>query len=294
MFEDQLKFNLSNDKKFVVWLSHDVDRVYKRPSQCLYLAAKQRALRHVTDMFLKESPYWTFHSIMDLENKYNVRSTFFFLNESIRPNLFRPKSFILALGRYSFDDPKVRQIIKDIDAKGWEVGLHGSYRSYQNCELLRREKTALEQILGREVAGIRQHYLNLDIPKTWDIQHSVGLKYDASFGLKQSVGYREGVFYPFRPFKNAFTVFPLTIMDTYLHQQYKSWEAVWDECLRVIKTAESKQTLLSVLWHQQVFYERDYPGYRQLYERVIQECVARKAIFCTGKDIFDYVEPAAS
>ena len=60
-------------------------------------------------------------------------------------------------------------------------------------------------------------------------------------------------------------------------------------CLNIIETAQEKKTLLSLLWHQRVFNEHDFPGYTEIYERLIEECLKRDAQFCTGMDIDSYL-----
>jgi len=287
--DKQVRFTLPSSKKFLVWLSHDVDRVYKTFFHSIYYAINERNIRHFLDYFKKGNPYWNFERIMSLESKHGVRSTFFFLNESMKASVLQPRSFILAKGRYEILDPKIQEIIRKVDHDGWEVGVHGSYESYKNQPLLENEKQTLEGIVNHPVTGIRQHYLNLSIPQTWKIQKSVGLKYDASYGLTQDIGFRDQVFYPFRPFNDEFIVFPLTIMEKPLFDRSKDLEDAWETCLKWIGLAEKKGTLLSLLWHQRIFDEHGFPGYREIYERIIVECLKRDAQFCTGKDIHNYI-----
>ncbi len=272
---------------FIVWLSHDVDRVHKSVMHSIYYALKEKRTCHLRSIFAKPNPYWDFEWIMKTEEKLGVRSTFFFLNETMPLNWFDPKTFILATGRYKFSEPRIKDIIKQLDRNGWEIGLHGSFNSYLNEELLKQEKSDLEDIVGHEVKGVRQHYLNLDVPYTWEIQQKIGLKYDASYGLTKEIGFRDEKYHPFQPFENGFTVFPLAIMDTALFRQYKNWEEAKRGCLEIIDIAEKKKTVLSVLWHQRVFTPGEFPGRPELYEFIIQECQRRRALFCTGNNIFN-------
>ena len=69
---------------------------------------------------------------MKIEEKLNVRSTFFFLNESKKFNILRPKTYELTLGNYNIHDKKIINAIKLLDAGGWEIGVHGSYDSYRS------------------------------------------------------------------------------------------------------------------------------------------------------------------
>ena len=287
--DSQTSLSLPPNKSFLVWLSHDVDRIRKTFLHSLYYAIKDRRVNHVTSFFSSGNPYWNFERIMALEDRYGVKSTFFFLNESMKANIFDPYSFVLAKGRYSITDPSVENIIRKLDRKGWEIGTHGSYGSYNNRDLLEREKNTLEKIVGHPVEGIRQHYLNMDIPETWKIQRALGFQYDASFGLTDDVGWREDVHYPFYPLNDQFTVFPITIMDSALFMKYRDIDTIWKICLGIIEKAQEKKALLSLLWHQRVFNEHDFPGYREIYERLIEECLKRNAQFTTGKDIGSYL-----
>src|SRR3990167_5511945 len=174
-----------HNKKFAVFLSHDVDQARKHLLQALYYFYQQKRFYHLIPQFF-DNPYWTFETITKLEEECSVRSTFFFLNESIHFEILKPKTWRPSLGRYSIFEKEITKVIKKLDRGGWEIGLHGSYNSYRDKTLLANEKEDLEKILGKEVYGIRQHYLNLDIPNTWQIQRNLGLRYDASFGFRRN------------------------------------------------------------------------------------------------------------
>ena len=55
---------------------------------------------------------------MEIEEKYGVRSTFFFLNESKQFNVFRPDEWKLSLGWYNFNEEKIVEIIHKLHAGG--------------------------------------------------------------------------------------------------------------------------------------------------------------------------------
>ena len=274
-----------DNKNFAVCLTHDVDRI--RKTYQYITQSKKGSYLQIRQLFEFRNPYWGFPTIMRIEDKYNIRSTFFFLQESKKMNLLRPKEWVLSRGKYKFNDKKVYGIIQLLDRNGWEIGLHGSYDSYKNEDLLREEKKELEYVLGAEVIGVRQHYLNLEIPKTWRIQQKVGFKYDASFGFRDKVGFRDGRYLQFHPFDDSFLEIPLTIMDSALFSNYDSEDEIWKKCLSLIETIEKRKGLLSVLWHQRVFNEKDFPGWSRIYEDIIKECKKRNAFFETCKDILN-------
>jgi len=223
---------------------------------------------------------------MHIERELNVRSTFFFLNETIRAKLLSPKSWVLAFGRYEFAEPDVGRIIRLLDAGGWEIGLHGSYYSYSNETLMKDEKENLETTLGKPVSGVRQHYLNLSIPETWKIQRRVGFTYDATFGPKRDIGFVQDRYGPFIQPDSQLVIIPLALMDGNLfrkanHDTRKAWELAEG----LIDLAERNDALLSVLWHQRVFNENEFPGYLEIYQQIIVECQRRGAQFLLCRQV---------
>ena len=275
--------NWPNNSPFAVWLTHDVDRVKKAWFHVLYYFLQQRRGYHLISKLRKKEPYWNFDVVMNIEGKHKVKSTFFFLNESLRCSFLKPQEWKLAFGRYDINDEKIKEVIRKLNREGWEIGLHGSYYSYINKDLLFQEKKGLENILMKKINGVRQHYLNISIPMTWKLQHEVGFRYDASFGYTRTIGFREEKYHPFFPLGNEFMVIPLAIMDTALFEESRDPDKAWAKCLEIIELAEEKGALLSILWHNRVFDEKEFPGYALTYEKIIIECKNRNAWFGTGE-----------
>lgn len=265
--------SVAADHTFACCLTHDVDRPFKTYQAAVNLIA-ERDPSELLDLLPHRNPYWTFEKIRGLEAELGVRSTWYFLDEQYlfrdRPvrELLDSRAWQLYAGRYSLDDPRVQDLIETLDENGWEIGLHGSYESYRDADRLATEKETLESLLGREVAGVRQHYLNLEQPTTWINQRAVGFEYDATLGSTQKCGFQYG-YEPLRPFDDEFVVFPVTIMDTLLPDPQTDWETAWNLCEQLLLEARENTAVMSLLWHPRYFSD-DYPGFTRLYRRLIE------------------------
>jgi hypothetical protein len=60
------------------------------------------------------------------------------LNETYPFNLLRLKSWRLSLGYYDIFSDDLQEVMRKLDSQGWEIGLHGSYRSFKEAKLLKR------------------------------------------------------------------------------------------------------------------------------------------------------------
>lgn len=265
-----------DDHNFALCLTHDVDRPYKT-YQSLYYAVRDRRLDHLLDVLPGRNTYWQFDDIMSLEDEFDVRSAFYVLNEPhlLQKDLrawFRLNDWIQHLGRYDIEDTEVIDAVRDLDSGGWEVGLHGSYRSFTDVERLRREKQIIEDHLDGRVVGGRQHHLNLSVPETWRHHADIGLRYDTSLGSRRNNGFQFG-YEPLRPFGGGFVVFPLTLMEVTLPDPSSSYEEARSECEALLTEAAENDAVMTVLWHPRYFSESDFPGYRRLYRWLIQRAL---------------------
>lgn len=284
-----------DDHEFAVCLTHDVDRVYKT-YQSLYYAVSERRPYHLKTLLSDTEPYWQFEEIMALEDRLGVRSSFYFLNEKHlltdkSPTAWlRPTNWIRYTGHYDITDPSIVDVIQTLDQGGWEVGLHGSFDSYVDPDRFAREKQELEDILGHPITGGRQHFLNLEVPDTWQFHREAGLRYDASFGSSSTFGFdapgpvegtediQSGVTVTdrvgtgvFRPFGDDFLEFPLTVMEAPLVEEAGGVDAAWKELQQLLTEARAREAVVTVLWHPRLFNEVEFPGYRRLYEQLVAE-----------------------
>jgi len=283
------------DYSFALCLTHDVDRPYKRIFHKIYYGIKgPNKLYHFKSLFRRDNPYWQFEYIMKIESSLGVRSSFYFLNEK---SLFRdknikewikPRNWVLYTGYYSINDLKISAIINKLDKNGWEVGLHGSFDSYNEPERMKYEKKALEKVLGHEVMGIRQHYLNLNIPETWEIQRRLGFKYDTSLGSSREVGFKYG-YEPIFPSDDDFAIFPLTVMDVALMRNSPNIQSAWNIMQKLLEEAKKHNAVMTILWHVRVFSEPDFPGYGEIYKRTIEKALEMDAWVGPCGELYKYL-----
>ncbi|WP_230198754.1 polysaccharide deacetylase family protein [Halopiger djelfimassiliensis] len=266
-----------DDAEFALCLTHDVDRPYKG-FRSLYYATQERPRYHLRTALSSSNPYWQFEEIMALEDELDVRSAFYFLNEqhllSVRPvrEWLSPSNWIQHLGRYEITDDDIATVVRELDAGGWEVGLHGSYHTRNDPGRLREEKAVLEGVLDGPVVGGRQHHLRLAVPETWRHHRSIGLEYDASLGSATECGFHAG-YDPLRPFDDGFLVFPLTIMDQALPDPGTEPIAARRTCERLLTAAARNGAVMTILWHPRFFNDREFPGYRDLYRWLIERAL---------------------
>jgi peptidoglycan/xylan/chitin deacetylase (PgdA/CDA1 family) len=272
-----------------VALSHDVDRITKshqfitRTWRSIYSADYRGVLNQIKDLG-RSNQYWGFDEVIKIESEFGVKSTFFFLNESLRTNILSPNSWKLSMGRYNIHDRKVVNIIKWLDTNGWEIGVHGSYLSFKNLNLLISEKKTLESIVGHEIIGIRQHYINI-ADTTWQLQFNAGFKYDSTWGLGEEIGYRENIVKPFSPLNNSFRVIPFAVMDSC----FASTPNKWDKLQTIIDQTIENDAILVINWHTNNYSELDFPDYKKNYIKIIETCIKNGAKFYTLKDYYNQI-----
>jgi peptidoglycan/xylan/chitin deacetylase (PgdA/CDA1 family) len=239
-----------------------------------------RGMAYQLRSMLLRDHYWCFEKIMEVEETAGVRSTFFFLNETYPVSVLRPSSWRLGAGYYDVSHDRVKEVIRRLDMQVWEIGLHGSYLSYKDRDLLEREKSELESIVGHAVVGVRQHYLNLD-ENTWEMQADAGFLYDSSYGYRSEIGFKEGRYFSFKPMPGRrFRVVPLALMDSCVMNRKNPLA----EAMNIVEIAEEKRACLVLNWHQRVFNKREFAGYLEIYLKLIEECKRKKAAFYTIRD----------
>lgn len=243
-----------NGKKFAVALTHDVDWLYRwRPKSTIKGVFTGKSREAISSLAgLKRDRWWNFDKIINLEQQKGFKSTFFFMPLS---HQYRLKQAPL----------------NEIKKAGNEIALHSI--SPENWRFFLKEKNILEKQTGNKVYGVRQHYLRLKLPKTFEIIDNTGLTYDTSLGSSQEIGFRSGFTLPYHPYRFSkrepfrFLELPLTVMDCALLKEESPKQAV-DE---IIKVAKKYNGLLVILWHQRVFDEVDFPSWGDTYKYILEK-----------------------
>ncbi|WP_049999148.1 polysaccharide deacetylase family protein [Halococcus sediminicola] len=274
--------------EFALCLTHDVDRPYKT-YQAISDTLVERDPARLRALSPHVNPYWQFDTLMQLEEDFGVRSALYFLSERGLWNRsprewLRPRYWLEHLGRYDVSAPRMAKVIRNLDAGGWEVGLHGSYDSYDDRERLATEKGMVERVLGHRLRGGRQHFLNR-APATWDHHRAIGLEYDSSLGSSIDYGFTHG-YDLVHPFDDEFTVFPLTLMEVALFEQHENIETAWNACEELLAEAAANDAVMTVLWHPR-YLSGDFPGYRTLYRRLIERALELGAWVGPPADCYD-------
>ena len=137
-------------------------------------------------------PNYTFDFYMDACEQAGLKAAFYFIPTSAEPGN----------GCYELNDPAIRDLLKKIDQRGHEIGVHGSYQTYQDGEKLIKQKQVLDEALvglniKQKVRGNRQHYLRWDSEVTPDLLDAAGFQYDSTGGYADHAGFRFGTCHEF-------------------------------------------------------------------------------------------------
>lgn len=162
-----------------------------------------------------KDPYNTFDTIVEVAKRFPKTRVFWMVGDYAK--------YDKNVGSY---DIRHQQEIQRIAATT-RVGLHPSYRSNENFQLLELEKKRLENILGSEIHESRQHFLKLKLPFTYQRLLEVDFDHDFTMGYADEVGFRNGTARPFPFFdltSNSVTsliIYPFVYMDGTLNEYIK-------------------------------------------------------------------------
>jgi peptidoglycan/xylan/chitin deacetylase (PgdA/CDA1 family) len=207
-------------------------------------------------------PVHCYEHWLEVEAQVGARSTFFFW-PGWKAVVRRHASDCLydMEDRVVFDEQRctVAEMIREIDRRGWEIGLHPSWYSFDDEEEMKRQKAALEEALGHEVVSVRQHYLHYDIRVTPRVQAAAGFKYDATLGFNDNVGFRFGTCYPWRLWdletekELPIVEVPLIIQDGAMLNPAKGMRLDEETSFQYVKQiateVERVGGVLTLLWH---------------------------------------------
>jgi hypothetical protein len=214
----------------------------------------------------KDDPYDTFELQLELNKKYQVEVMYFVL-----------------LADYGLNDKnnsvysrKFQLLIKHL-ADHAQIGIHPSFASNFNFETLKMEKNRLENIVNKEVFHSRQHFLKLELPKTYRNLNELLVEHDYSMGYASMPGFRASICTPFYFYDlelekmTHLMVHPFCVMDAtfnfYLkYRPEKSLETI----KHFVDQVKSVNGQFVSLWHNEAWSDyKEWKGWKHLYQNMI-------------------------
>jgi len=299
-----------NGARFAVALTHDVDTVRRwslaeswrllrqssGPGSFAFRHGLSSAFDAIAHGGARHDPYSEFERWMSEESKLGFRSSFYFCVEDPRPRHPYDPTYRFH-DRLRFEGRRVRvaDLMREIAARGFEVGLHGGYHSFRSAEELGREKRAIEGALGAPIAGLRQHFLRFEAGATWRAQEQAGFAYDATLGYNETPGFRAGIAAPFHPWDgearrgHTLLELPMTAMDGALFRTLKlSPELAAGRVREQLETVEAAGGLAVLLWHPNATDTSSLPGWWACYREVLARLATRRAWVTHARDIAEW------
>lgn len=287
-------------RSFAVALSHDVDFLPVRPLDNVVQGVKtvmRHLVRHCDPAdawraahgwlgaaLARRDPYGCVPEIIARERAMGLRS-----------------SFQVAVGHrhandvnYRIEDDRVRDYLCAITDAGFDLCLHGSYRSAENVQWYVEEA----ELLGRRLThplGSRQHFLSFDYDQLFTAQEAAGIRYDMSMGYPDRPGPRAGFSYPYFPYNlredRPYQVLQISLflMDVtlrgYMRLRPSPARAAIDTLLSDLR---DKGGCASVVWHPIVFGGARDPGYDALYYEMAARVGEWGGLATDGRTIHDF------
>ena len=278
----KLKNNLQfKQRKYRFILTHDVDAPYRTFLSHLKASILDLVQRKSLKLFFKRNfdylkvkcgvepdPFDTFDYLMDMSEKYNLKSYFFFM----------AKGLTSYDNRYKSSDIFITNLVQNIKMRGHYIGIHPTYNAYNNTIQFKKEKEELEKNLDTKISFGREHYLRFEVPTTWQIWEDNNMEWDSTLSYADKEGFRCGVCYPYSVFniltrkKLKLKERPLIVMEgsfaTYQHNI--SPTEMLKKIEDLIEKVKQYNGEFVLLWHNSSFNTEEWKRYKMVYESILK------------------------
>lgn len=200
-------------------------------------------------------PANTFDWIMAQSEKEGIASAFYFICG--RTDLTRDAD-------YELEHPAIRELLRRINKRGHEIGLHPSYNSYLSNsvilgEVARLRRVCLEEGIVQAAWGGRMHFLRWSQPATLRAWDEASMSYDSTLGYAELVGFRCGTCFEYPAFDPVsqeilnVRIRPLIVMDvtltstSYLALGYG--DAAFEKVKMLKDACRTVDGQFTLLWH---------------------------------------------
>ncbi len=267
-------------KKFRFIPTYDIDSAWAysqkgwlRSMGGFYIALKTldfKELRNRARVLVGKTndPFDTFDLQRKYQKKYNLHPVYFIL--------------FGMYGRFdkniNFRNGRFRRLVKWL-ADYAEVGLHPSYNTVENPELLKEELANLEDLLKKDITRSRQHFLRLNLPDTYQNLIENDILDDYTMGFAALPGFRAGIcdtyqFYDLElDVETKLRLHPFAVMDGTLRDYLNlTPEDATNKIKKLIAEVKKVNGTFISLWHNEsLSNEKRWKGWHRVYETLLEE-----------------------
>jgi hypothetical protein len=166
-------------------------------------------------------------------------------------------------------------------AASYKIGLHPSWQSGDDDNLLREEKEWLEVMADKKIIHSRQHYIRFTLPQTFRKLIRAGIQKDFSMGYGTINGFRASVcssfaWYDLEEEKTTeLLLYPFCFMDANaLYEQRLMPGQAYNELLMYYEQVKRLKGIFISVWHNFILgTDKQAEGWRQMFELFMKETV---------------------
>jgi len=159
------------------------------------------------------------------------------------------------------------------------IGIHPSMGSHESEKKLKNEISRLEQVSGRKVELSRQHFLNFQLPQTYQRLEAAGITEDYSMGYADDFGFRSSTCTPHQWYdlskecSSTLRLVPLSVMDSTLKDYLKlSPDEAISEVRELIDRTRKVSGVFVSLWHNHSINDLgEWKGWKRVFESTIEQ-----------------------
>lgn len=179
----------------------------------------------------------------------------------------------------------------------YHVGLHPSWKSGDDPELMKEELEWLEVIADKKIHASRQHYVLFDIPATYRRLVDFGITKEFSMGYGSINGFRASVSACFRWYDlekdmaTSLIIYPFCFMDAnaYYEQRLSPGQA-YEELMSLYNSVKKVNGKMISIWHNHLLgSDQRTKGWSQMFEIFMKDTVYWDAYYDGRSELSDDV-----
>ena len=242
-------------------ITHDIDVLQKFPNIGKSLRAfagdikRNKSLKSLSNIYQLyndvkagkvKDPYDTFDRLFVESNHRNI---VYFMAGGTSPND----------EKYEVENSAFKSISDLAVSRGYQIGLHPSYNSYDDYVMITEERNKLQKATRQRVRTSRQHFLRFAFDETITALSDSGIYEDSSLGYQHRIGFRCGTAFTFllydlrRDRNSKVSETPLIIMDGALLDQFEGDAIIAEKKLNDFIVKYSKNSHLTINFHNTIF-----------------------------------------